>query len=126
MATSASRTCYDIRGVSASASQSGIRSAYRRLAQKVHPNAGGTVAVVQIYTEAYKTLGDPPTRQRYDQSLCSGVRNDQPPTNLAKTNRSSPGPDSTTSQSTSHAKRDQPSVLATAFAKRPEEFFNNR
>jgi len=120
--TSADRTYYEILGVPASSSQSEIRSAYRRLSRKVHPDAGHTAAVFQVITDAYRTLSDPLTRQHYDQSLRSGGRNDQPPPNLSKAKRPSPGPDGTTSQSTSHAKRDQPSLLTTAFAKRPAEF----
>lgn len=61
---------YHILGVPADADARAIRQAYRRLAQRLHPdrNPGDPAAAdrfVQIQ-HAYRVLGSPDTRQRYD------------------------------------------------------------
>lgn len=61
---------YEILNVSPRASNSEIKSAYRRLARKLHPdrNPGvtGTVREFRKVTQAYEVLGDPKRRSEYD------------------------------------------------------------
>lgn len=62
---------YKILGVSKNAEQKEIKSAYRRLARKYHPdkNQGDSAAGDRLKTinEAYEVLGNPDNRTRYDQ-----------------------------------------------------------
>ncbi len=61
---------YDILGVSRSASQQEIKSAYRKLARKYHPDvnkASDAQAKFKDINEAYEVLGDETKRKRYDQ-----------------------------------------------------------
>ena len=61
---------YKALGVSKTASQSDIKSAYRKLAKKLHPDANpGNDKVVEQFKEisgAYNILGDEKLRARYD------------------------------------------------------------
>ncbi len=54
----AGKTFYDILGVSKSASDKEIKSAFRKLAQKYHPDAGGDEAnmVVSTHGEEQRRL----------------------------------------------------------------------
>jgi curved DNA-binding protein len=65
------RDYYKILGVARSASEKEIKSAYRKLAQKYHPdkNPGNKQAEDKFkeINEAYEVLGDPQKRARYDQ-----------------------------------------------------------
>ncbi len=65
------RDYYDILGVSRSADEKEIKSAYRKLAVKYHPdkNPGDTAAEDKFKeaAEAYDVLSNPEKRQRYDQ-----------------------------------------------------------
>lgn len=61
---------YEILGVSRSASQQEIKSAYRKLARKYHPDVNKTSdaqAKFKDINEAYEVLGDEAKRKRYDQ-----------------------------------------------------------
>ncbi len=64
------RNFYDILGVKRDASQKEIKSAYRRLARKLHPdvNPGDKPAEERFkdVNRAYEVLSDPDTRAKYD------------------------------------------------------------
>ncbi len=57
---------YDILGVDKKASQDEVKKAFRKLAQKHHPDKGGEEAKFKEITEAYSTLSDEKKRREYD------------------------------------------------------------
>lgn len=57
---------YSILGVDRTATEADIKTAYRKLAMKHHPDRGGDTATFQHITEAYNTLSNPDARARYD------------------------------------------------------------
>ena len=60
---------YEILGVSKTATEQEIKSAYRKLAKKYHPDVNKTAGAEQKYkdvNEAYEVLHDPEKRQKYD------------------------------------------------------------
>ena len=65
------RDYYDVLGVGKSASDSELKSAYRKLAKKYHPdtNPGDAEAEAKFKeaSEAYAVLSDPDKRRQYDQ-----------------------------------------------------------
>lgn len=67
------RDCYEILGVARSASAKEIKSAYRSLAMKYHPDRQSGKVSKEIeqkfkeISEAYQILSDPKKRQQYDQ-----------------------------------------------------------
>ncbi len=63
---------YDVLGVQRNASDKEIKSAFRKLAQKYHPDAGGDEEKFKEISEAYETLSDPKKRKEYDQLLMFG------------------------------------------------------
>lgn len=65
-------TYYEVLGVAPDATPTEIRAAYRKLSQKVHPDAGGTNALFRQIHLAYETLSDPDRRAAYDRHLASG------------------------------------------------------
>jgi DnaJ-class molecular chaperone with C-terminal Zn finger domain len=64
---------YDTLKVSPKASRNEIKSAYRRLARKLHPDKNNgseeTARAFAVIAEAYAVLGDPTERAKFDQIL---------------------------------------------------------
>ena len=63
------RDYYEILGVKRDATESEIKSAYRKLARKYHPDVNKTKEAEEKFkeiNEAYEVLGDKQKRQRYD------------------------------------------------------------
>ena len=58
---------YKTLGVSKDASEAEIKKAFRKLAQKHHPDAGGDEEKFKEINEAYEVLSDPKKKQVYDQ-----------------------------------------------------------
>ncbi len=71
MATS-TQTYYDVLGVKRDATEDEIKKAFRKLAAKYHPDAGGDEEKFKEISEAYNTLSDKKKRQEYDQMLMFG------------------------------------------------------
>lgn len=68
---------YDILGVEPSAGEAEIKSAYRRLARKYHPDVSkeaGAEEKFKSVNEAYEALRDPQKRAAYDQLRSRGYR----------------------------------------------------
>jgi molecular chaperone DnaJ len=63
----AARNYYDILGVPKSATADEVKKAFRRLARKHHPDAGGSEEKFKELNEAYEVLSDPEKREQYDQ-----------------------------------------------------------
>jgi curved DNA-binding protein CbpA len=63
--------CYVVLGVAEDADEETIRSAFRVLARRYHPDvgAGSSPLEFQRAREAYETLVDPERRRRYDRQL---------------------------------------------------------
>eukprot|EP00747_Dinoflagellata_sp_TGD_P112405 gnl/TRDRNA2_/TRDRNA2_171460_c0_seq1.p1 gnl/TRDRNA2_/TRDRNA2_171460_c0~~gnl/TRDRNA2_/TRDRNA2_171460_c0_seq1.p1 ORF type:complete len:377 (+),score=66.56 gnl/TRDRNA2_/TRDRNA2_171460_c0_seq1:50-1180(+) len=60
---------YKVLGVARSASKEEIRSAYRALALRHHPDKGGNMEAFQSIQEAYDTLSNDASRKKYDEEL---------------------------------------------------------
>lgn len=66
----AKRDFYEILGVTKQASETEIKSAYRKLARKHHPDVDKTAGAADKFkelSEAYQVLSDPKKKQSYDQ-----------------------------------------------------------
>src|ERR1041385_7093334 len=65
------RDYYETLGVSKTATEDEIRSAFRKLARKYHPDVAKDKKVAEEkfkeINEAYEVLGDPEKRKKYDQ-----------------------------------------------------------
>lgn len=62
----AAKNYYDILGIDKKASKDDVKKAFRRLAQKHHPDKGGDEAKFKEITEAYGVLSDDKKRREYD------------------------------------------------------------
>jgi len=62
---------YVVLGIAEDADRETIRSAFRALARRYHPDAGADSSTVEFQRarEAYETLGDPERRRLYDRQL---------------------------------------------------------
>ena len=60
------KTYYEILGVGRDATTDEIKKAFRKLARKHHPDAGGDEAKFKQINEAYEVLSDPEKRKQYD------------------------------------------------------------
>jgi len=62
---------YVVLGIAEDADEETIRSAFRALARRYHPDvgAGSSPVAFQRAREAYETLADPARRRRYDRQL---------------------------------------------------------
>ncbi len=92
-----SRDPYDILGVTRNATQKEIRSAFRKLAKKLHPdlNPGdkNTEAKFKEISTAYELLGDSEKRARFDRGEIDMTGGEQAPRNFYReyASASSPG-----------------------------------
>jgi DnaJ-class molecular chaperone len=67
------KSYYDILGVDKDATQEEIKTAFRKLSKKHHPDTkGGDVQTFQKINEAYQVLSDPEKREEYDREKSSG------------------------------------------------------
>ncbi|HEX5774540.1 MAG TPA: molecular chaperone DnaJ [Candidatus Paceibacterota bacterium] len=67
---------YDVLGVDKKATKDDIKKAFRKLAQKHHPDKGGDESTFKEITEAYSVLADEKRRREYDsygQSFAGGA-----------------------------------------------------
>jgi curved DNA-binding protein CbpA len=64
---------YVVLGIAEDADEETIRSAFRALARRYHPDVGAGSSPVEFQRarEAYETLADPERRRRYDRQLRS-------------------------------------------------------
>src|SRR5690349_17636679 len=66
------KTHYEILGIKKSATQDEVRTAYRQLVLKYHPDRSKDPRATDFFiriTEAYEILSDPPRRKNYDAIL---------------------------------------------------------
>ena len=63
----AKRDYYEVLEVQRGASADEIKKAFRKLARKYHPDAGGDEAKFKEINEAYEVLSDDKKRKLYDQ-----------------------------------------------------------
>jgi DnaJ domain len=75
--TSPAATFYALLGVAPQATPDDIRMAYRRLAQKYHPDKyrgrGDAVALMAQLNKAYEVLSDPQQRAAYDRDMATAA-----------------------------------------------------
>lgn len=62
-----SKDYYQILGIQKGASETDVKSAFRRLAREHHPDKGGSAEKFKQINEAYQVLSDIEKRQQYDQ-----------------------------------------------------------
>ena len=67
----ASRTPYEVLGVSSAATQDELRRAYRRMLRETHPDTGGTALRFHEVQVAWERVGRPSDREAYDRGHSS-------------------------------------------------------
>lgn len=67
------KNLYEILGVARDASDDDIKKAFRKLAVKYHPDAGGDAETFKKISQAYEVLSDKKKRAEYDQALKYGA-----------------------------------------------------
>ena len=67
------KNLYEVLGVSQDASADEINKAFRKLAVKYHPDAGGDAEQFKKISQAYEVLSDAKKRAEYDQALKYGA-----------------------------------------------------
>ncbi len=66
------KTLYEVLGVGQDASDDQIKKAFRSLAVRCHPDAGGSEEEFKQVSQAYEILSDPKKRAEYDRALKYG------------------------------------------------------
>ena len=64
---------YEVLGLKQNATKSEIKSSYRSLVKKHHPDAGGKKERFLAIQNAWETLNDPIKKKQYDSSLFSSI-----------------------------------------------------
>lgn len=96
------RDYYEVLGVSKTATKDEIRSAYRKLAKKYHPDINHDPDAPKMFEEvqeAYDVLSDDTKRAQYDQFGQAAFEQGASTGGPARSARGSPRPDSATSTS---------------------------
>ncbi len=92
------RSLYDVLGLPPTASEDEVRAAYRASMRRVHPDVGGSEPAFSLVRAAYRVLGDPDRRHRYDLQLAAALDERErpcapdPPRGPAPGRRPAPGP----------------------------------
>ncbi len=73
MVQTTDKSYYEVLGVDKKASTDEIKKAFKKLARKHHPDAGGDEAVFKEISEAYEVLSDKEKRTEYDNMLKYGA-----------------------------------------------------
>lgn len=66
-------TLYELLAVPIEATSEVIRHAYKRKAQRVHPDKGGSADEFKAVQDAFRVLCDPAKRREYDRTLLTGT-----------------------------------------------------
>jgi len=73
MVQTTDKSYYEVLGVDSKATTDEIKKAFKKLARKHHPDAGGDEAVFKEISEAYEVLSDGEKRKEYDNMLKYGA-----------------------------------------------------
>ncbi|GGF34029.1 DnaJ domain-containing protein [Subtercola lobariae] len=73
-ASFASRSPYEVLGVTATSSDEEVRRAYRQRLRETHPDTGGSAVLFHAVQQAWEVVGTPEARAAYDSGSGSGAR----------------------------------------------------